>query len=97
MKKTCIGLVVIAIMILTSSSVQGQLGGGYEIKSWSVNSGGTSSEGNFVLDWAAGQIDAGVHAAGNFTINGGFFQSIIADVPVTPQHNVYLPFVVSGN
>ena len=64
----------IAVMLISTSVVSAQSGGGYEL-TWSTidGGGGISMGGDYSLTGTIGQPDAGVMAGDIYTLNGGFW------------------------
>lgn len=62
------------VTLFVCSSVYAQSGGGFEITNSTINSGGSSSGGQFELVGTIGQYDAGgAMSAGSFELTGGFW------------------------
>ena len=79
-------LLLLGVLLMSGSVVSAQSGGGFEIRSSTVDGGGGSSNGgNFAVDGTMGQMDAGIHTGGNFTLNGGFWQGSTCEAPIAPN------------
>ena len=65
------------LLLLASSLVIAQTGGGFDL-TWSTvdGGGGSSSGGDFALSGTIGQPDAGALAGGDFALSGGFWQCV---------------------
>jgi hypothetical protein len=83
------------LLLLTSSVVLAQSGGGYDL-SWSTvdGGGGTSSGGSYSLGGTVGQPDAGVLSGGGYTLAGGFWAGGGVSAP---GQWVYLPLVLRND
>jgi hypothetical protein len=97
------GLAGLAVLLLLASVVLAQSGGGisralsagYDLSWASVDGGGTTlnAVGDYALGGTAGQPDAGVLAAGEYTLGGGFWRG--GALPPGPDtFELYLPLVL---
>ena len=78
----------VAAVFLTSVGLT--LGQEFAIESWSIDSGGGSSNGGrFSVVGTIGQPDAGRHSGGPYTIDGGFWQPVqVIQVAGAPQLHI---------
>lgn len=92
--KAARGLVGLALLLLLASISVAQSGGGYDM-SWNTVDGGGATHntgGDYTLAGTAGQPDAGVLAAGEYTLGGGFWRG--GALPAVEEHDVYLPLIL---
>ena len=96
-KQVLLGLLALVIVVLVIGVLAGarptaaQSGGPYDLSWNTLNAGPTfSSGGPYVLGGTMGQADAGVLAAGRFTLRGGFWKGGAQRA----AFRVYLPLVV---
>jgi uncharacterized membrane protein len=80
-------------VLLQSSATLAQSGGGYGITAFSLNSGGTSSGGDYTLASVIGQPYAGQISGGSYTLAGGFLPAIGNSSGGNDQ-SVYLPMIL---
>ena len=90
--------VVLAVVILLSrspvvgqaiSDLSARLTAGYDLSWWTVDGGGNTgdSSGAYTLGGTIGQPDAGILAAGDYTLHAGFWAG------AGPIYDIYLPVV----
>ncbi len=67
-------LLVSCLLLLATSLVLAQSGGGYDL-SWNTvdGGGGVSQGGAYAVSGTAGQIDAGLMSGGPYVLGGGFW------------------------
>lgn len=94
---TMLVLLMTAVLLLASRPATPQLlaqtGGDYALLLSSATAGGTAVAGNYQLNLAIGQAEAGLQNGGNYDLGGGFW----GGGPVTilsPNSEVYLPMIV---
>jgi hypothetical protein len=91
-------MVGIALLLLLASIAVAQSGGGYDLSWNTVDGGGATfnTAGEYALGGTAGQTDAGVLAAGEYTLSGGFWRG--GALPPAPKEiELYLPLVLRGS
>ena len=87
-----IGVLLLVLLGLATSSMVAQTGGEYDLTWWTVDGGGgRSSGGEYTLWSTAGQADAGAQSGGEYTLSGGFWAGAAKQ-----EHATYVP-VVFGN
>jgi len=91
--KSKILIIFLMWVVLLTITVGVSAQNSYSIDWWTIDSGGRtfSSGGAYSLGGTIGQPDAGVLAAGNYTLSGGFWNG-----PASPQYRVFLPLVVKN-
>ncbi len=90
--------VLILVMLLVGfqprpPELLAQAGGDYVLVMTSATAGGTAVTGDYQLNLAIGQAEAGLQSGGAYELGGGFW----GGGPVTeasPQAEVYLPMIV---
>ena len=82
-------LLLLTLALLTIPISFAQMGGEYDLTWSTINSGGTSTGGEYILTGVMGQADAGILSGGEYSLNGGF----IIEVGGTPS-KIYLPIVL---
>lgn len=70
------GLVFLAAIGLANAQSSG---GGFRIRSHTIDGGARSTGGAFVLSGTTGQADAGDHVGGAFRLRGGFWPTSFDD------------------
>jgi hypothetical protein len=91
-------LIIVAVIIVSgrsllvgqaAPSLSSRITSGYDLSWWTVDGGGNTgdSSGAYTLGGSIGQPDAGVLAAGDYVLYGGFWAG------VGPRFDVYLPIV----
>jgi hypothetical protein len=91
-KRTAMGLGVLAAMLLVTSVALAQEGDGYDL-SWSTVDGGGftfSSGGGYELGGTVGQHDAGSMSGGDYVLSGGFW----CGGALQPEYPAYLPLAL---
>jgi len=79
-------------LLLTTATVVGQDGSGYDLSWWTVDGGGGESSGDrYALAGTVGQPDAGTLTGGEYSLVGGFW----AGAPV--KYEVFLPLVLRND
>lgn len=69
-----IALLTTLALLLTTATVIGQAGGGYDLSWWTVDGGGReSSGGDYALVGTVGQPDAFTLTQGDYSLIGGFW------------------------
>jgi hypothetical protein len=82
-------IVLVMLFSVLSATALALTGGPYNL-TWNTFEGGGatfSTGGSYALGGTAGQADAGAHAGGQYTLQGGFW------VNGTVWHNAYAPIV----
>jgi hypothetical protein len=91
-KRTAMGLGVLAAMLLVTSVALAQEGDGYDL-SWSTVDGGGftfSSGGGYELGGTVGQHDAGSMSGGDYVLSGGFW----CGGALEDEYDTYLPLAL---
>ncbi|MEM7115129.1 MAG: hypothetical protein AAF614_22005 [Chloroflexota bacterium] len=85
MKRKTFMLFLLLLLLAATTLVGAQTGGGFDL-SWATidGGGGNSSGGNFALRGTVGQPDAGLLAAGDFSLEGGFWHCRLASAVTFP-------------
>jgi len=89
-------LIILALVSITLHWEQNlalaQSGGGYDLSWWTVDGGGTTSNGGsgYALGSTIGQPDAAVWSGGDYTLAGGFWGGLAV------EYHIYLPLVLRG-
>ena len=96
-RKAAVGLAMIVAIILAVATLLGRppvmgqasLTTGYDLSWWTVDGGGNTgdSSGAYTLGGTIGQPDAGILAAGGYTLHAGFWAG------AGPIYDIYLPVV----
>ena len=89
-------LLAVCPLLLATSTVLAQSGGGYDL-SWSTVDGGGwtfSSGGAYSVGGTAGQPDAGLLSGGSYTLGGGFWGGGALS---NPRYVIYLPLVLRNH
>jgi len=85
-------LAITSALLLASSTLAGVQA--LSLPWWTVDSGGGESRGgNFVLNSAIGQADAGSMSGGTFKLSGGFWAGP-GSAPQPVPKKVFMPFIV---
>ena len=84
---------LLAALLLLSSTVLAQSGGGYDLSWSSVDGGGAtfSTGGDYTLGGTVGQPDAGLLTGGAYTLGGGFWGG---GALAHGTNSIYLPLVL---
>ncbi|NOZ26545.1 MAG: hypothetical protein GXP39_00645 [Chloroflexi bacterium] len=83
------GLCLLALL-LSPALAFAQSGGGFELSWWTVEGGGFSAGGPYMLGSAIGQPDAGTLSGGSYTLIGGFWSG------TSSIRDTYLPMILRG-
>ena len=91
MKKLTIMLIVLALIATATVTVYAQIGSGYDLTWWTIDSGGNQNTdgGGYALSGTLGQPDASKAAGGTYELVGGFWSG----APPVGYRN-YLPAIV---
>ena len=81
--------VVLGGLVVLSSALAVRAGAGYDLSWWTVDGGGNTgdSSGAYTLGGTIGQPDAGILAAGDYTLHAGFWAG------AGPRYDIYVPVV----
>lgn len=74
MKRCYIFAMICCVLLLTPRLAAAS----YEMTWFTINAGGQSAGGSYVLCGAAGQPDAGVSSGGAYNLTGGFWRMLTA-------------------
>ena len=91
MKKIGLLLIVLALLTVATVTAYAQIGNGYNLTWWTIDSGGSQNigSGSYALSATIGQPDAGKASGGNYELVGGFWSG----APPLGYKN-YLPTIV---
>ena len=78
-------MLIAALIVMGATAVFAQ-SDGYTLNWFSVNSGGQSAGGGYMLSGISGQAEAGELSGDGYSLSGGFWQP--------QEQHVYLPIVV---
>ncbi len=65
-----------AVLLLTSMVAFGQSGGPYVLERHTIDGGGVSSGGQYLVSGTIGQAEAGVMSGGGYELLGGFWSGV---------------------
>lgn len=89
--KTGIALLALAVLLVLAGAAWATAPADYTLDWWTVDGGGgtwSDTGGQYELDGTAGQPDAGVWGAGEYTLTGGFWGGAAV------QYRTYLPLAL---
>jgi hypothetical protein len=79
-------------LLLTTVTVMGQVGDGYDVSWWTVDGGGgESAGGDYALAGTVGQPDAITLTGGDYTLVGGFWAGAAV------KYEVFLPLMLRND
>jgi len=93
MKKAAIGaLLFLALLILGGPLLAESTGEAWEVTWWTIDGGGASAGGEFMLTGTLGQPDAqGQSAGGAYAVSGGFWSAPAPPPAQAPSFLLFLP------
>jgi hypothetical protein len=97
-RKVIILLVFILLCLMVGSTILAAPDsptGGLAISWWTVDGGGSTSEGGqFTLSGTAGQPDAARMTGASYTLSSGFWNGRVKGISGGPWPQLYIPFTV---